>query len=363
MALLLLIAGLFQETQTKTAAQIAEIYKETVVVIETAIKLETGGTIHVGGSGFFVGNNGQVRTCAHVVKIDGDEISSGPGGQSIKIEDYSYWVTINSKRRRYQANLVGWNKYTDEALLIVPGIGSLEYEPADIGDPQKVKVGDKVYVFGTPFSLDNTLTSGIVSGLDRALGINYIEKFIQTDAAINPGNSGSPLINENGEVIGINAAKYTMADNLGFAIPIDLTPVEKLEQGEVKIGYFGAELLLENFPRSNGFQDLKYLNELTGIDDLETLQTLAKITRNQSALAINVRNHKSPAKSAGLRRGDVIVVFNGKKVSSGREVRLAMLDAEIGEEIKITIKRVQGAIIQELVLTATLAGEPKRRLY
>ena len=275
--------------------------------------------------------------------------------------------------RKYKAELIGSDKYRDVAMLRVLDIERKDYEPCKLGNSDLLKVGEAAYAYGTPYGLSKTFTSGHVSALHRYIDLNYVEDFIQVDTPINPGNSGSPLINGKGEVVGINAAGVRGANNLGFAIAINFVNVEKLSKGGVvKIGYLGAEVMLDNFPRTGtpgepGFRDLLALYTLTDIDHLRSLELLANLTypngdnQENRALALNA-DAGSPAEKALLKRGDMVVEFNGKSVKSGRDVRLGILEAEAEKEFEIKVRRVEKGSILELTLKVTLQKEkPKKQ--
>ena len=345
-----------QEEPTKSGKEIAEMFEDAVVQIETTTKWDNGMETIGSGSGFFIDDKGHILTCCHVVK-EFEEVTKNPfSGQTMKVVSYSYWIIMPEKQKKFRAEVVGWNKHVDIALMKAK-IDPRDYKAAKLGDPNKLKKGDKVYAIGSPFDLQNTLTSGSVSGLHRYLDMNYVEDFIQTDAAINPGNSGGVLINDKGEVVGLTAAKYMMADNLGFAISIELANIDRLLKGEVKLGEFGAGIMLDNFPRTSGFEDLRRLNEITDIDDLESLMTLARLTKDNCSLIIKV-DKDSPASKAEIQRGDLINSVNGKVVKNGREIRVHMLATEIGKEMSIKLTRLEKGVAKELTVAVTLT-EPK----
>ncbi len=385
------------------ATQIAERYSKSIVDVSTTIRYEFGA-IEFGGSGFFIDESARLLTNAHVVSDPFEERGNASHLASLNVESgvkcwvvvgdqrvekkyadlltmfaaggmtpasYEYWVVMGN--RKYKAELVGSDKYRDVAMLRVLDIERKDYEPCKLGNSDLLKVGEEAYAYGTPFGLSKTFTSGHVSALHRYIDMNYVEDFIQMDTPINPGNSGSPLINSNGEVIGINAVVARGANNLGFAIAINLVSVEKLaKNGVVKIGYLGAEVMLDNFPRTGtpgepGFRDLAALNALTDIDHLRSLELLANLTypngddKENRALALNAEAD-SPAAKALLKRGDMVVEFNGKPVKSGRDVRLAILETESGKEFEVKVRRVEKGAIQELTLKVTLLKEkPKKQ--
>ncbi|MEK7654506.1 MAG: trypsin-like peptidase domain-containing protein [Patescibacteria group bacterium] len=385
------------------ATQIAELYSKTIVDVSTIIRYEFG-SIEFGGSGFYINENAQLLTNAHVVSDPFEERDYASRLVSMSIENgvkcwvvvgkqkterkyadllgmfgpgdmkptaFEYWVTMGN--RKYKAELVGSDKYRDVAMLHVLDIARADYTPCKLGNSDLLKVGEEAYAYGTPYGLSKTFTSGHISALHRYIDLNYVEDFIQMDTPINPGNSGSPLINGMGEVIGINAAGVRGANNLGFAIAINFVNVEKLSKGGVvKIGYLGAEVMLDNFPRTGtpgepGFRDLAALNAMTDIDHLRSLELLANLTypngddKENRALTLNAEAD-SPAGKALLKRGDMVVEFNGKSVKSGRDVRLGILESESGKEFEIKVRRVEKGSIQELTLKVTLLKEkPKKQ--
>ncbi|TSC82803.1 MAG: hypothetical protein G01um101419_490 [Parcubacteria group bacterium Gr01-1014_19] len=385
------------------ATVIADLYSKSIVDVSTIIRYEFG-SIEFGGSGFYIDENARLLTNAHVVSDPFEErdyislmvtnnIDNGVkcwvvvDGQKVERKyadllgmfamgdmkpiSFEYWVIMGN--RKYKAELIGSDKYRDAAMLRVLDIERKDYTPCKLGNSDLVKVGEEAYAFGAPYGLSKTFTSGHISALHRYIDLNYVEDFIQMDTPINPGNSGSPLINARGEVIGINAAGVRGANNLGFAIAINFVNVEKLGKGGVvKIGYFGGEVMLDNFPRTGtpgepGFRDLAALNTMTDIDHLRSLELLANLTypngddKENRALTLNAEND-SPAGKALLKRGDLVVKFNGKPVKSGRDVRLGILESEAGKEFEVEVRRVEKGSIQELTLKVTLLKEkPKKQ--
>ncbi len=363
-----------QAPQDETGVKIYNLYKNCVVDVETIMKTEDGIQFSSGGSGFFVDNAGHILTNSHVVKRENDEIVVFDffGITRYKIVSYTYWVTVTSKNKKYSAELIGLNQYSDLAVLKAAAADSQEYSVAKFGDPDKVKIGERVYAIGMPYRLSNSLTSGTVSGLHRILGMNYLEDFIQTDAPINPGNSGSPLINSQGEVIGINGAKIRNSDGMGFAISVRLVKLEELKKGEAKLPWFGLEALLTNFPRTGtyenpGFQDLKYLNGQTDIDDVPALILLTRLTKDNCAVVNQIDETKdaggnqSPAKKAGLKRGDLITKVGGRPVQNGMDIRSIILEIPVGKSFEIEHIRTNNGIKQELRTTVTLTEKKEKQ--
>ena len=255
------------------------------------------------GSGFIVDTGrGLVLTNNHVV-ADADQIS-------VKLYD----------GRKFQAELVGTDPDTDVAVVRIKA-SNLTALP--IGDSDRLRVGDYVVAIGNPFGLGQTVTSGIVSALERSgLGITGYEDLIQTDASINPGNSGGPLVNLRGEVVGINTAIFSQSGGnigIGFAIPIDMARrvMEQLVQyGKVRRGFVGATM-----------QDLS--------PDLAAAFGLAD---HHGAVLVNVLPD-SPAAKAGLKPGDVVTAVNGKPVRDAASLRNLVGLMQIGDRLKLEYLR------------------------
>jgi serine protease Do len=228
------------------------------------------------GSGFIVGNDGVVLTNAHVV-AGADEVT----------------VTLTDQRE-FRAKVVGSDATTDVAVL---KIEARDLPTVRLGDPAQLRVGDWVVAIGTPYGLDNTVTSGIVSAKSRALPGDAVVPFIQTDAAVNPGNSGGPLFNLDGEVVGINSQIFSRSggfQGVAFAIPIDvaLRVKDEIQQhGRVSHGRLGVNVQPVDQAMAESF----------GLDS------------PRGALVGSVQK-ASPAARAGLEPGDVILKYDGKAV-------------------------------------------------
>lgn len=239
--------------------------------------------------------------------------------------------------RRLAAKLLGSDPETDIALLQIPAEGLSAIE---IGDSEKLRVGDFVVAIGNPFGLRHTVTSGIVSALGRTgLGIEGYENFIQTDASINPGNSGGPLVNLRGELVGLNTAILAPnGGNIGisFAIPVHMARAivdQILEHGGVRRGSFGIQA-----------QDLN--PELARALDLEG---------RKGALLLRVEPG-SPADRAGLLDGDLIESINGKPVRSAADLRNQVGLMRVGERLSLGLVRGGEARSVELRIGDPMMG-------
>jgi len=277
-----------------------------------------------GGSGFIISPDGYILTNNHVVegatKVDvhyGAD-ADGNGGHTV------------------QAKVIGHDPATDIALLKIDVAGTLPSVP--LGDSDRIRKGDWAIAIGNPFQFDNTLTVGVISAKGRALGLSRetssFENFIQTDAAINFGNSGGPLLNINGEVVGINTAiRGGGAQGLGFATPINTAKrlLPELKNGKVVRGYLGMGIV----PVTDDVKEAFNLNETRG------------------ALVQYVDPGK-PADRAGLQKGDVVVEIDGRKISTNRELIDYISYLPVGSKVNITVIR-NG---QRRTLTATTAERP-----
>ena len=254
------------------------------------------------GSGFVIDAAGHVVTNNHVVE----------GGEDIK-------VTLHDGTE-LPATLVGRDPKTDLALLKVASDKPLPY--LDFGDSDKARVGDWVVAIGNPFGLGGTVTTGVVSARGRNINAGPYDDFIQTDAAINRGNSGGPMFNLDGEVIGINTAIYSPSGGsvgIGFAIPSNLAKhvvAELKEHGTVERGWLGVRI-----------QPLTpEIAEGLGLD------------KAQGALVAEV-TPGSPAAKAGLKQGDVVTRFDGKPIEGVRDLTRHVADIAIGSDTKVEVMR------------------------
>lgn len=253
------------------------------------------------GSGLIISAEGHVLTNAHVVS-QADEIV-------VKLHD----------NREFDAEVVGVDERSDVGLL---KIDANDLPTADIGNSDDLRVGEWLLAIGAPFGLDYTATQGIVSALDRSLPNDTYTSFIQTDVAVNPGSSGGPLFNGDGEVIGVNSQIFSRTGGymgLSFAVPINsaMHVVQQLrETGTVERGYLGVTVQ----PVDRG------LAESFGLD------------RTVGALVADVVPN-SPAAGAELQAGDVILEFNGQPVEESSDLPPLVGRTPVGEEAEVVIMR------------------------
>ncbi|PYN19127.1 MAG: peptidase, partial [Candidatus Rokuibacteriota bacterium] len=253
------------------------------------------------GSGFILSSDGYIVTNNHVVE--------DATGIQVKLAD----------DRELAATVVGRDPKTDLALLKVEATG-LPVIP--IGDSNALQVGEPVMAIGNPFGLEQTVTTGIVSATGRVIGSGPYDNFIQTDASINPGNSGGPLINARGEVIGINTAIVSQRGGsvgIGFAVPSSMAKsvVSQLaEHGKVERGWLGVSIQPLTKELAQGFKR----SDATG------------------ALVASVLEG-SPAAKAGVKSGDVVVEFAGKKVTKSADLPSLVAEARVGGEVPMVVVR------------------------
>lgn len=264
------------------------------------------------GSGVIISEKGYIVTNEHVIR-DSGEIT-------VRLFDSN----------EYKAKVIGADPKTDIAVLKISA--KRKFVSARFGDSSILRVGQWAIAVGNPFGLNSTVTVGVISGKGRTdIGIETYEDFIQTDASINPGNSGGPLLNLDGEVIGINTAVISSGQGIGFAIPIKLVrsiTEQIIKTGGVRRGWLGV-----------GIQDLT--------DDLAASFGIPE----QKGVLVNNVFEGSPAKKAGLKRGDVVYSFNGKPVRSVREFQRMVATYEVGKKADIDLMRGGEKISLEAVIT------------
>ena len=277
------------------------------------------------GSGFIVDADGTVLTNAHVVE-GADEVR-------VRLID----------RREFKGKVVGADKATDIAVVKIEAKG---LPVVKLGDPSQIKVGEWVLAIGSPFGFENTVTAGIVSATSRSLPDGTYVPFIQTDAAVNPGNSGGPLFNLKGEVIGINSQIYSRTggfQGIAFAVPIDVASNVKQQlvaNGSVQRGRLGVSIQ-------------------------EVSQSLAQsfgLDRPRGALVAQVEKD-SPAEKAGIKPGDVLLGVNGKTVERSAEIPPLVAAVKPGTKATLDVwrdgkKQALAVTVGELEADKTAAAKP-----
>ena len=287
------------------------------------------------GSGFIVSEDGYVVTNNHVIQ-DADEIT-----------------VILHDDTRLPAQLIGRDLKTDLAVLKIEPEGTLPN--AGFGDSDISRVGDWVVAIGNPFGLGGTVTAGIISARGRDINAGPYDDFIQTDASINRGNSGGPMFNIDGEVIGINTAIFSPTGGsvgIGFAIPSNVAePVirQLIKHGEVKRGWLGV-----------------HIQEVSE----EIAETLG-LKEASGALIANVIGD-GPAAAAGIKPGDVVLSFNDRDVAEMRRLPKIVADTEVGKEVdvvvwrdgeKVTLKVIVAELNEDVIAAATDGdGAPDREV-
>jgi len=251
------------------------------------------------GSGFIISKDGYILTNNHVIE------------KATEIR-----VRLLNKEE-FKAKVIGRDPKTDIALIKIKANHSLS--AATLGDSDALRVGDWVIAIGNPFGLGHTVTVGIISAKERIIGAGPYDNFLQTDAAINPGNSGGPLVNLEGKVVGINTAIVAQAQGIGFAIPINMAKYilpQLKERGKVMRGWLGV-MIQEVTPEIAHALGLK---EVKGA-------LVADVTPG------------SPADKADIRRGDVIIEYNGKKIEEMNELPRLVANTPVGKSVPIKIWR------------------------
>ena len=273
------------------------------------------------GSGFIINQNGYIVTNNHVVE--------GATQVQVKLSD----------GRELPAKVVGRDSKTDIALLKVEASG-LTVIP--LGDSSASQVGEPVMAIGNPFGLDQTVTTGIVSATGRAIGSGPYDDFIQTDASINPGNSGGPLINARGQAIGINTAIFSQSGGsvgIGFAIPMTLAKnvvTQLADSGKVTRGWLGVGIqpVTPDIAKSLGRA------ETTGV-------LVASVSEG------------SPAEKAGLKAGDIITEYDGRKVERASDLPRAVAGTPVGRDVRLGVVRDGTPMTLTAKVAALDAKEPR----
>lgn len=304
------------DAYSRAVTRAAEQVSPAVVNVEVRQRKAGGGS----GSGFLFTPDGLILTNSHVVHRAADIA-----------------VTLTDGRRM-QADLVGEDPDTDLAVLRIDAPGLV---PVRLGDSRALRVGQVVIAIGNPYGFQYSVTAGVVSALGRSLRARsgrLIDDVIQTDAALNPGNSGGPLVTAQGEVVGVNTAVILPAQGLCFAVPIHtakLVAGRLIKDGKIRRGYIGVGG--QNVPIPRRLVRAHHLPVETGL------------------LAVSVEDG-SPAKRAGLAEGDVIIRYGGRPVAGIDDLHRLLIDEAVG--VRSTLSLLRGA---ELVTLDIVPGESPAR--
>jgi serine protease Do len=269
------------------------------------------------GSGFIIDKDGYIITNNHVVE----------GAEEIKVK------LVDG--REFNAKVVGRDPKTDLALIKISSIFK-DLPALPLGDSDKIRVGDWVLAIGNPFGLGHTVTQGIISASGRTIGSGPYNNFLQTDAPINPGNSGGPLINLKGEVIGINSSIIAGGQGIGFAIPSNMAKsiIPQLkEKGKVTRGWIGVSIQSVTPEIANAFG----------------------IKEQRGALVSDVVPG-GPADKAEVKRGDIIIAFDGKDIKNMSELPAIVAVTPIGKAVDVKVIR-NGKEITLKLTVAEMTGE------
>tara|TARA_Y100001958_G_scaffold144072_1_gene121593 strand:- start:1255 stop:2652 length:1398 start_codon:yes stop_codon:yes gene_type:complete len=264
------------------------------------------------GSGFIIDKNGTIVTNNHVIQ----------GAEDI-------FVSVNGEKE-YEAELIGADPLSDIAVLKIKSKD--KFAPVKFGDSDTARVGDWVIAIGNPFGLGGTVTSGIISARNRSIGLSRYEDYIQTDASINSGNSGGPLFDMNGDVIGINTAILGQSGSIGIGFSIPSNSAKKvidqlIKFGETKRGWLGVRI--------------QYVTK--EIADAENLD------KPRGALVVSVADD-SPSAKGGIKSGDIILEFNGKKINEMKELPIIVAETKVGTTVNVKVWRNKREVTKKITL-------------
>jgi len=264
------------------------------------------------GSGFIIDEKGIIITNNHVIQ-DAEDIVVRVGGD-----------------KEYKATIIGADPLSDIAVLQIDS--KEKFIPVKFGNSDKARIGDWVIAIGNPFGLGGTVTSGIISARNRSIGLSRYEDYIQTDASINSGNSGGPLFDMNGEVIGINTAILGKGGSIGIGFSIPSNSAKKvisqlLEFGETKRGWLGVRIQIVT----------------------EEIADIEKLDKPRGALVASVAE-KSPSDKAGIKAGDIILEFNGTKINEMKELPIIVAQTEVGKTVVVKVWRNKKEVIKKIKL-------------
>ncbi len=264
------------------------------------------------GSGFIIDQEGIVITNNHVIQ----------GASDI-------FVRVNGDKD-YKAEVLGADAGMDIAVLKIKS--DEKFKPVKFGNSDKSRIGDWVIAIGNPFGLGGTVTAGIISARNRSIGLSRYEDYIQTDASINQGNSGGPLFNMNGDVIGINTAILGQSGSIGIGFAIPSNSAQKvidqlIEFGETKRGWLGVRIQVVD----------------QGIADAE------KLDKPRGALVASVADN-SPSYKGGIKPGDIILEFDGKPINEMKELPKIVAETDVGKKVIVKVWRNKREITKEIIL-------------
>jgi len=264
------------------------------------------------GSGFIIDKKGIVVTNNHVIQNAEDII-----------------VRVNGDKD-YKAKVIGADPLSDIAVLQLETKD--KFTPVRFGDSDKARIGDWVIAIGNPFGLGGTVTSGIISARNRSIGLSRYEDYIQTDASINSGNSGGPLFDMNGDVIGINTAILGRNGSIGigFSIPANDAKIvieQLIEFGETKRGWLGVRI-----------QDVT-----------QEIADVEKLDEPRGALVASVAEN-SPSEKGGIKAGDIILEFNGVRINQMKELPAIVAKTKVGTRVKVKVWRNKKEITKNILL-------------
>jgi len=292
----------------ETEEQLWDAYSKAVVtatqrISPAVVNIEVRSPVRGGGSGFVFTSNGYVITNSHVV-------------HNATLID----VTL-ADGRKFPADVVGDDPHTDVAVI---RMDTKDLSPAPLGNSQSIQPGQLVVAIGNPYGFQATVTAGVVSALGRSLRSQsgrLIDGVIQTDAALNPGNSGGPLVNSRGEVIGVNTAIILAAQGICFAIPINTAKFvagELIRRGKIRRAYLGV-----------AGQDVPVH---------QRLRRYYGLTQEKGILIIGIEKD-SPAKKTGLLEGDILIHVNRQAVSGIDDLHRLLTEESIGRPVALTVLR------------------------
>ncbi|MDA9743644.1 Do family serine endopeptidase [Candidatus Pelagibacter sp.] len=264
------------------------------------------------GSGFIIDEKGIVITNNHVIQ----------GAEDV-------FVRVNGEKN-IKAKVIGADPGMDLAVLQIES--DQKFTPVKFGDSDTARIGDWVIAIGNPFGLGGTVTAGIISARNRSIGLSRYEDYIQTDASINQGNSGGPLFNMDGDVIGINTAILGQSGSIGIGFAIPSNSAQKvinqlIEFGETKRGWLGVRIQTV----TKDIADVEKLDEPRG------------------ALVASVAEN-SPSDKGGIKAGDIILEFDGKKINEMSELPRIVAETEVGKKVKLKVWRNKREITKEITL-------------